>query len=244
MKYIEKNFGVPEVINHEAELERCQLDEVYLTDTKHREGATGSQLYDMVRDMQTFDSLKQQLYKDQGGICCYCGMKLEFPFNPQFRVEHVLPKEHHRELVGEYKNLLLSCRATKEETEERSKASKKQRKAMMHCDEAKGSIELTYSPLQEGCNAYFIYKLNGEVEGKDIKAKEDVITLGLNCTYLKNRRHDTLMEILFAGEDMLDNDLLTNYASSIMQRTEDNMFGEYCFVISNVINQLLSPQQP
>lgn len=244
MKYIEKNFATPEVINHEAELEKCQLDEVYLTDTKHREGATGAQLYDMVRDMQTFEGLKQQLYKDQGGICCYCGMKLEFPFDPQFRVEHVLPKEHHRELVGEYKNLLLSCKVTKEETEERSNAPRKQRKAMMHCDEAKGSMELTYSPLQNGCNEYFTYKLDGEVEGKDDNAKKDVITLGLNCKYLKTRRHNTLMEILFSGEDILDNELLAKYANSIMQRTKDNMFREYCFVISSVINQLLSPQHP
>ena len=42
--------------------------------------------------MITFTDLSKQMYWDQGGICCYCGMKLEYPYGTPYRVEHIKPK--------------------------------------------------------------------------------------------------------------------------------------------------------
>ena len=181
----------------------------------------------------------RQGFEDQGGICCYCGMKLDYPFDPQYRVEHVIPKEIHRELVGEYKNLLLSCRATKEETDARNAAPKKTRRDFMHCDEKKGSSEIAYSPLDPACETVFIYKQDGSVSGANQNATNDIGTLGLDCDYLVRRRKEAL-EVLFDGDELLSDDLLREFKEKVMTRDANNRLAEFCFVISNVIRQILS----
>ena len=240
MKYIVKNLGTPAVLTHEAELATCHLDETSLSGPNDLfPSYSGADLYNLVRDMATFPALKEQLYEDQGGICCYCGMKLDYPFDPQYRVEHVIPKEIHRELVGEYKNLLLSCRATKEETDARNAAPKKKRRDFMHCDEKKGSSEIVYSPLNPACETVFVYKQDGSICGANQNANSDIKTLGLDCDYLVRRRKEAL-EVIFDGDELLPEDLLRDFKEKVMTRDADNRFAEFCFVISNVIGQILS----
>lgn len=240
MKYIAKTYDAPAVIAHEIELLSCHLDEKSLSGANDLHPTySGADLYNLVRDMVTFPALKEQLYEDQGGICCYCGMKLDYPFDPQYRVEHVLPKESHRALVGEYKNLLLSCRATKEESDARNAAPRKKRKDYLHCDEKKGSSEITYSPLNPECETVFVYKQDGSICGANQSAIKDIETLGLDCDYLVRRRKEVL-EVLFDGDELLPEDLLRVYKEKVMTRDADNKLAEFCFVISNVIGQILS----
>ena len=240
MRYIEKQFDAPAVLTHEANLVSCKLDEASLLSPDNLyPNYTGAQLYELVRDMETIPDLKKQLFEDQGGICCYCGMKLEYSFDPQYRVEHVRPKETCRELVGEYKNLLLSCKATKEEIDARNKAPKKKRKDMMHCDEAKGPAEIMYSPLNPDCEKAYIYNLQGVVKGLNENAKMDIETLGLDCAYLKRRRKEAL-DVLYDDDELLPEELLRAYKEKVLIRDEDNKLSEFCFVIANVIEQIIS----
>ena len=240
MKHIVKNTDAPAVLAHEAELVSCHLDETSLSGPNDLHPSySGADLYNLLRDMVTFPSLKEQLFEDQGGICCYCGMKLDYPFDPQYRVEHVRPTEIHRELVGEYKNLLLSCRATKEETDTRDAAPRKKRRDFMHCDEKKGSSEITYSPLDPACETVFVYKQDGSISGINQNATNDIETLGLDCDYLVRRRKEAL-EVLFDGDLLLPEDLLRDFKEKVMTRDNDNRLAEFCFVISNVIGQILS----
>lgn len=240
MRYIEKNYDSSNVLKHEEELSKNQLDEYSLLPPNESfPGRSGAELYELVRNMVTFQVLKSQLYEDQGGICCYCGMKLEFPYDPQYRVEHVKPKEYYRALVGEYKNLLLSCKATQEENVARIAAPKKDRKKFWHCDEAKGSSELTHTPLDRDCGHYFSYHLNGEVVGTDEEAKNDIDILGLNCDYLKRRRQEALSALYDDSNQLLSNDLLNELKIKVMTRKDNNHLSEFCFVISNVIEQII-----
>lgn len=240
MRYIEKHYDSSIVMKHEEELSNNQLDESSLTPPNESyPGRSGAELYELVRNMVTFQDLKSQLFEDQGGICCYCGMKLEFPYDPQYRVEHVKPKEYYRALVGEYKNLLLSCKATQEENEARIAAPKRERKKFWHCDEAKGSSELTHTPLDRDCGRYFSYLINGEVRGSDAGAINDIKTLGLNCDYLKRRREAALFALYDADNQILPNDVLYELMVNVMTRKADNGLPEFCFVISNVIEQIL-----
>ena len=240
MKYIVKNSGAPAVLAHEEELAKCHLDETSLSGPNDMfPSYSGADLYNLVRDMATFPALKEQLYEDQGGICCYCGMKLDYPFDPQYRVEHVIPKEIHREIAGEYKNLLLSCRATKEESNARNVAPRKKRRDFMHCDEKKGSSEIAYSPLNYACETVFVYKQDGSIYGVNQNATNDIETLGLDCDYLVRRRKEAL-EVLFDGDELLSDDLLREFKEKVMTRDADNRLAEFCFVISNVIGQILS----
>lgn len=236
MRYIEKHYDTPTIIQHEQELKNLKLDEDSLRNPETHAGKSGGQLYETVRDMPTFSALKEQMYSEQGGVCCYCGMKLEYPFNPQYRVEHVLPKETHRELVGEYKNLLLSCRATKEEVVLRADTSKPkaQRKGYIHCDEAKGSQEITYSPLNRACENAFWYDLKGEIHYNDEEAKKDIKTLGLDGEYLNKRRRIAIFSLLTLSEDEL-----IAFREGLRHPNSEGKFAEFYFVIIDAINQLL-----
>lgn len=238
MRYIEKNYDAPTVLRHEEELISCRLNELSLKDSSNPyANLTGGQLYDMVRDMTTFASLKQYLYEEQGGICCYCGAKLEYPYGAQYRVEHVKPKEKYPELSGEYKNLLLSCRPSQEEVRFRSAFQKKERKELKHCDEAKESKEITYSPLTPNCEKAFIYGIDGSITGVDDDANKDIETLGLGCDYLKRRRSEAIS--VWLDDEITSEDLL-KCRDVIMSRDNENRLTEFCFVISNVIEQFLS----
>lgn len=238
MRYIEKNHTAPAVLAHKQELISCRLNELSLKDSSNPyANLTGGQLYDMVRDMTTFASLKQYLYEEQGGICCYCGAKLEYPYGAQYRVEHVKPKEKYPELSGEYKNLLLSCRPSQEEVAIRKKTSKKGRKELMHCDEAKDSEEITYSPLNLDCAKAYTYGIDGSIAGVDEAANKDIKTLGLGCDYLKRRRSEAIG--VWFEDDISSEDLL-KCKDAVMSRDKDNRLTEFCFVISNVIEQFLS----
>ena len=238
MKYIEKDYNASAVLDHKQELIKCQLDELSLLDVNCRYyKETGSRLYNLVKDMITFADLNKQMYRDQGGICCYCGMKLEYPYNPQFTVEHVKPKQKYPELVGEYKNLLLSCRPSQEEVRLRSAFPKKERKELKHCDEAKESKEITYSPLTPNCEKAFIYGIDGSIIGVDDDANKDIETLGLGCDYLKRRRSEAIG--VWFEDDISSEDLL-KCKDAVMSRDKDNRLTEFCFVISNVIEQFLS----
>lgn len=238
MKYIVKGISEPMAV-HKVELILCKLDKASLIKPDNQyANLSGEQLYDKVKEMTTFAKLKQLLYDEQGGICCYCGMKLEYPFNPQFRVEHVKPKDSHRELVGEYENLLLSCRATKEELEKRKNIpNRKERRKLFHCDEAKGAEEITYSPLNPECENAYIYEIDGNIKGIDDAAKKDIETLGLGCEYLKRRRSEAIS--VWFDDDISSEDLL-RCKDAIMSRDKNNRLTEFCFVISNVIEQFLS----
>ena len=236
MRYIEKHYDTPTVIKHEQELKKLNMDEASLRNSEIHAGKSGGQLYEIVRDMPTLFALKEQMYSEQGGVCCYCGMKLEYPFNPQYRVEHVLPKEAHREFVGEYKNLLLSCRATKKEIELRKDASKSktQRKGYIHCDEAKGSKEITYSPLNRACENAFWYDLNGKIHYNDEEAKKDIDILGLDGEYLNSRRKAAIDSLWVLNEDEL-----IAFRDGLQHPNSEGKYAEFYFVIIDAINQLL-----
>lgn len=239
MKYIEKHFDTNAVINHEKKLVELQLDENSLLLPNIHSGKTGGQLYKLVREMDTLPALKKQMYTEQGGVCCYCGMNLDYPFDPQYRLEHVFPKDTHRELVGEYKNLLLSCRATRAEMRLREQATtKNERKRFMHCDEAKGAQEITYSPLDKACESVFWYDLKGSIHHRNDKAERDINILGLAGDYLTSRRQ-AVIESLLMNEDVLnDNDLIA-FREGLEKPNKEGRYAEFYFVLIDAINQLL-----
>lgn len=241
MRYIAKNVQTEAVQQYNKELVTLQLDESSLQNSTVHSGKSGAQLYEMVRDMPTLSALKDQMYDEQGRICCYCGMKLDYPSAPQYRVEHVKPKDSHRELVGEYGNLLLSCRPTNEEKEKREGSkSKAERKKYMHCDEAKGSREITYSPLNHVCEKAFWYDISGEIHHNENypDAKKDIEILGLSGDYLTERRKEAIESLFYDDGKLLSNEELENFMNSLEERGTDGKFAEFYFVIIDAINQL------
>lgn len=179
MRYIEKNFHSAEVIAYEKELADNRLDKDSLADEAVHPALDGPGVYDTVKSFAAFGGLKCRMYAEQGGICCYCGCRLQYPNHPQYVVEHVFPKEKDRTLAGEYGNLLLSCRPTAEEEKQRMTASRKERKSFFHCDKAKESEVLSITPLQEDSPRYFQYDMFGGIVGTGCEARNAIATLNL-----------------------------------------------------------------
>ena len=227
MKFIEKDESAPAVVEYEEELRKAQLDKDSLVDSSVHPSCQGPDIYNEVQSLAGFNALKNQLFNDQGGICCYCGRKLSYPNHPQYIVEHVKPKNIYRELAGEYMNLLLSCRPSKEEEERRRNAPKSVRKSFFHCGK-----HYTFAPF------------TGEIrlrDEQDSKAEHDLRILNLNCEWLKRRRLAAIEgEIYDESGELLPDKELYERLNSVMQRDDAGMYGEYCFVIHDVLEQLLS----
>ena len=248
MRYIEKHFDAPAIIRHEYELASANLDEANLLKRKETETLDGNLLYKeqirSTRYIPHWKDLQVQMCQDQGGVCCYCGLKLQFPDTQHYSVEHVKPRSKFPELVGEYKNLLLSCHSSELERAQLKELihSKKERKNTLHCDEFKDNKELHYSPLQADCASHFSYKLNGEVKGNDKEAEEDIETLNLNCHSLKERRRKQMLAYSFLtanSQEMLDIDSLRAYRKEVEKRDANGNHGEFYFVIADLLDQLL-----
>lgn len=240
MKHIEKNFDAQEVIEYEAELKKNQLDKDSLADISVHPTMKGKDVYDTVKSFPSFKGLTNIMFEEQGGICCYCGCRLEYPQQPQYIVEHVFPKEKDRTIAGEYENLLLSCKPSKEEEEKRLKAPKKERKKFFHCDKSKGSEIIGITPLQEGCHNYFEYDEFGGVKGADDKVEKDIETLNLDCRWLHDRRQAAIEgEIYDENYNLLPDDELQQRLETIMNKDANGKYTEFCFVIKNVIEGLL-----
>ena len=243
MKYIETNFNSPTVIDYETELKLNELDEESLSDSAKHPCLGGSDVYDQVRSFDGFTALKQQMYEDQGGICCYCGSRLKYPNHPQYIVEHVIPKESNRQLAGEYKNLLLSCRPSEKEEDLRKAASRKEQKKFFHCDKSKGSTPITYTPLQKDCDSRFRYDEFGDVDVADKTddcAIQDLRTLNLKCEWLKRRRKDAIAgELYDENNQLLPDDELRERLKTIMERNNEGMYAEFCFVVKDAITHIL-----
>ena len=248
MRYIEKHHDAPAVIQHEQELASVNLDEASLLKRKETEKLDGNLLYKnqirSTRYIPHWKDLQAQMCQDQGGVCCYCGLKLQFPDTQHYSVEHVKPRSKFPELVGEYKNLLLSCHSSEFERAQLKETiySKKERKNALHCDEFKDNKELNYSTLQADCALHFLYKLNGEVKGSDKEAEEDIKTLNLNCHSLKERGRKQMLAYSFLATDpkeMLDIDSLKAYRQEVEKRDANGNHSEFYFVIADLLDQLL-----
>lgn len=238
MRFIEKHFKATEVVAFEKELSDNRYDKVSLSDASVHPSMDGKSVYEAVKSLSTFKNLKSRLYADQGGICCYCGCRLEYPNHPQYVVEHVFPKEKNRSLAGEYENLLLSCRPTDEE-EERRGASDSKSSLFFHCDKSKGSKVLMITPLQENCSNFFCYDEFGRVRGEG-KADDTIKTLNLNCEWLTKRRLAAIEgELYDENDNLLSNEELIQRLKTIMNVDDRGLNSEFCFVIKSVIEGLV-----
>ncbi len=241
MKYIEKHPEAPEVLAYEAELKNNLFDRQSLSDNTIHPALGGPQVYDAVKSLPTFNGLKDRMFSDQGGICCYCGCRLQYPNHPQYIVEHVFPKTKDRTLAGEYANLLLSCRATAEEERERTKAPNREQRSFFHCDKAKESKEISITPLQHDCQDHFVYDEFGGVDGIDAESRTVALeTLNLDCKWLHARREAAIEGEIY-GEDgeLLPDEELRQRLLTIMNKDANGNHTEFCFVIQSVIRKLL-----
>jgi len=243
MRFIEKQYFEQRVVSYEEQLRSSHLDEDSLKNISVHPDSDGGAVYDMVKSMPTFIGLKQQLFEDQGGICCYCGQKLiceDYPFRTPYIVEHIIPKGIDRTMAGEYQNLLLSCCPSKSEEDARGKVPRKVRSAFFHCDKSKGEQQITNPPTHDDIETFFSYDVFGNVIPNNESAALDCRILNLNCEWLRKRRRAAIEGYIFDEEnELLNDDKLKDVADAVMSRNADNQYQEFCFAIKSAICRLL-----
>ena len=126
--------------------------------------------------------LRQQLYDEQRGVCCYCCKSLG---NGNTTIEHLKSRNDYPHKCFDYDNLLLSCRTAKQ------------------CDNAKGSQELLLTPLMDECEDEIKLNLAGELESDSKRGSEAIQMLNLNSRKACRHRKDlfTMMSEVF-GYDL------------------------------------------
>ena len=126
--------------------------------------------------------LRQQLYDEQHGVCCYCCKSLG---NENTTIEHLKSRNDYPHKCFDYDNLLLSCRTAKQ------------------CDNAKGRQELHLTPLMDECESEINLNLAGELESDSERGNEAIKILNLNSRKACRRRKDlfTMMSEVF-GYDL------------------------------------------
>lgn len=245
MRYIEKHFDAPVVVRHEKELVAAGLDEASIA-ARNASGEKQDDLYRQVRSRKIIPhwrQLQDLLNEEQGGVCCYCGAKLFYPDTEHYSVEHVRPRSLWPELVGEYKNLLLSCHLNdSEHADIKKNVPKKDRQNMFHCDEHKADCSLHYTPLQADCGRHFSYKMDGSVKGDCADAETDIATLNIDCKSLRTRRREQMLAYLYVDTDdgpkLLDDSSLIAFRQAVERRDADGNYCEFYFVVADVIDQL------
>lgn len=160
-------------------------------------------------DKNTARELRNQLYEEQKGLCCYC-MKTITKDNSN--IEHFLPQSIFKENEVDYYNLYLACRYSKGISKEQQ-----------HCDIAKGNdliakyigylhqdnqgnIKLCQDFIQYTEDGYILPKKEGfktlnkfykqyqELNAQEKELLGTIEVLNLNCESLVNERNKFINE--------------------------------------------------
>lgn len=160
--------------------------------------------YDYGADYSSLPNLscvKQFLIDEQHSLCAYCQQKVTVK---DASIEHVIPKEHNKELSTNYYNLVAVC---KKQQVPDSMTRK------LHCDSPRGSELIptiifyrNAKSTSQSTNKYFEARSNGEIvpkqnlESSTFHQVESFInTLNLNHSNLVYKRaKDTLRGIIEA----------------------------------------------
>ena len=129
----------------------------------------------------SFDFLVNALLDEQGYICAYCERRIphhDVQLEEDHRIEHLNSQKKGRELDDnsdlDYGNMVICC-----------PGNILNNKKEYHCDKAKGSKELTISPLNAAMMSTIRFTPTGKIASTDDKLNSELGKDGLN---LNNQR--------------------------------------------------------
>lgn len=131
-------------------------------------------------------SLKEQLLKEQKGVCAYCMTRIGLD---TMKVEHYLPQTKYPALQLDYTNLLAVCRGGSE-----------QRGLELTCDTKKGNQQLqVLNPLQAPTLETLYYHEDGTMDATNQQVVEDitqVLNLNAKSRYFASNRQNVWQHII------------------------------------------------
>lgn len=242
MRYIDKSVDkTPEV--YYRKLREKKLDKASIL-AGLQGTRSGDSLFRSIKHMWQFrDIFKRSLIREQGYVCCYCGCSIE---SDDVTIEHVLPKGNvrYRHLVGEYQNLLVSCKGGRDIPQDPATGDPLYARSyyLQHCDASKGENEIPIKPYDKDCESRFTYELDGTIscDPTDTDALSTISVLQLNCPYLEQSRKDEIEKAIYDEEgNMLSPDELEKQFNRMMSKDRFGYYHTYHFVVASVIMGLL-----
>jgi uncharacterized protein (TIGR02646 family) len=173
------------------------------------------------------------LLREQGYICCYCGMQIT---RDTSHIEHFKPKSNitYVHLVLDYTNLLVSCKGESEE----------EHRVPVHCGHKKHDWydeQLMVSPLDENCASFFRYAASGEILPTDAPDKKEaaqttIEKLGLGIEKLRLMRSAAIDGALLAIEGLTDEETLL-FTQGYEKPDANGQYEEFCAAIAYILTQ-------
>lgn len=173
--------------------------------------------------------LNDALLREQGYICCYCGMEIS---KENSHIEHFKPRSIYPHLELEYTNLLVSCQ--------------RKRTSPEHCGYKKDDWydeQLMVSPLEANCADFFSYTESGKIQATDDPNKQaaaatTIAQLGLNIDKLIALRQVAIEEIL-EGIDELTKEEIQKLIEDYEKPDGDGKYSPFCAAIIYKLNQYI-----
>jgi len=176
--------------------------------------------------------LHDALLREQGYICCYCGMRIT---RESSHIEHLIPQSTpDPDLSVEYTNLLASCQREREP------------RKPIHCGVAKDNWydeNLMVSPLKPNCSDFFIYTDDGQILDTDIPEKKAAATetikrLRLDISKLNNMREEVIKNLLADIDiDELTDEERQKLVQGFEQPDANGQYEEFCGAIAYILKQ-------
>lgn len=176
--------------------------------------------------------LHEALIREQGYICCYCGMRIT---RENSHIEHLKPQSlPDPDLSVEYTNLLASCQREREP------------KKPVHCGVAKDNWydeSLMVSPLKPNCTDFFIYTDDGQILETDTPETKAVAAttierLCLNIPKLIAIRQEVIKKLLADIDiDELTDEDKQKLVQGFEQPDANGQYEEFCGAIAYILNQ-------
>lgn len=238
MKHIDKKkLHAP--ASYDTELHTAHLDEASIAGGAHA-GFKARQLFDMVKALPSYNLMKQQLMEDQGYVCCYCNRTIPMPGHCVV-TEHVLPVSAHRELAGEYKNLLVSCDGGESLPVPPPGGAPYTRSTYpLHCDKAKKHLVIPVSPFTVDCEKRFRYDpITGKVSG-DADVMITINMLNLNHNELKKERKKEIQRWCYDNNgNVLNSDQLSAVFTRMLTPDANGHYHNLYYVVASAALSLV-----
>lgn len=165
--------------------------------------------------------IREELYEEQLGVCCYCCKRIAFPYTNSIEshIEHFRPKGEPRyaALSLEYSNLHLSC-----------SGYKSCRDSCGHKKDNWYDEILMISPLEEDVEKHFEYSVDGHIKAtpKNDRADATITNLELDSFNLQRQRKTAIYVSGLIDEDFDEEKrkmIITEYST-----TEDGALKSFC----------------
>jgi uncharacterized protein (TIGR02646 family) len=183
MKYIPKSF--PEPVNLQKYRKWVQNNAARLASLPAKD-----QWAALHPDRKS--ELQDVLIQEQGHICAYCNRRIHKgrpEDDDQLRIDHVEPKDPHRNNIFDYYNVVGCCYG-----DEREKGRTIPPHSL-HCDVSKkdNTLPAVLFPTAPSCDQVVLFSAEGELTSTDVDVNYALeVTLNLNCEKLASPRKKVL----------------------------------------------------